>query len=115
RQPRGESVDSPDMSLRPGRRLGPYIILAPIGAGGMGEVYRGRDPRLNREVAIKVLPPSVAQDPERLARFFQEAQAIGCLNHPNIVAVYDVGESDGTTYLVTELLEGETLRQRFSG
>src|SRR6185503_10647917 len=86
--------------------------LAPIGAGGMGEVYRARDPRLTREVAIKVLPATFSQDPDRLKRFEQEAQAAGALNHPNITAVYDFGEHDGAPYIVTELLEGETLRSR---
>ncbi len=98
------------MSLSPGSRLGPYEILAPIGAGGMGEVYRARDPRLGREVAIKVLPGELSADRERLSRFEQEARAAGALNHPNVVAVYDVGTHEGISYLVSELLEGETLR-----
>src|SRR5436309_4529152 len=103
------------MSLSPGTRLGPYEILAPLGAGGMGEVYRARDPRLSREVAIKVLPASFSNDPDRLRRFEQEARAAGILNHPNITAVYDVGTFDGAPYVVTELLEGETLRSRLAG
>jgi serine/threonine protein kinase len=103
------------MPLSTGTRLGPYEILAPIGAGGMGEVYRARDERLKREVAIKVLPPSYSQDADRLRRFEQEAQAAGGLNHPNITAVYDLGSHDGAPYIVTELLEGETLRARLSG
>ncbi|HEV8609725.1 MAG TPA: protein kinase, partial [Thermoanaerobaculia bacterium] len=98
------------MSLSPGSRLGPYEIVAPLGSGGMGEVYRAKDPRLGREVAIKVLPASFSGDPDRLRRFEQEARAAGILNHPNITAVYDVGTFDGSPYVVTELLEGETLR-----
>jgi eukaryotic-like serine/threonine-protein kinase len=98
------------MGLQPGTRLGPYEILAPISAGGMGEVYRARDPRLNRDVAIKVLPQSFATDQDRLRRFEQEARAIAVLNHPNILAIYDTGQHDGAPYLVTELLEGRTLR-----
>jgi serine/threonine protein kinase len=93
-------------------KLGPYEIIAAIGAGGMGEVYRARDTRLGRDVAIKVLPPSFSVDPDRLRRFEQEARAVGALNHPNILAVYDIGAQDGAPYLVTELLEGETLRER---
>jgi Tol biopolymer transport system component len=98
------------MTLAAGSRLGPYEILAPIGAGGMGEVYRAKDPRLGREVAIKVLPPSFSQDADRLRRFEQEAKAAGVLNHPNITAVYDIGSHDDAPYVVQELLEGETLR-----
>ena len=100
------------MALTSGTRLGPYEIVAPLGAGGMGEVYRSRDSRLGREVAIKVLPASFHRDPERLRRFEQEARAAGALNHPNILVVYDVGSHDGAPYLVTELLEGATLRDR---
>ncbi len=103
------------MTLSAGTRLGPYEILAPIGAGGMGEVYRARDERLKREVAIKVLPATFSADADRLKRFEQEAQAAGGLNHPNITAVYDFGSHDGAPYIVTELLEGETLRARMSG
>ncbi len=105
------------MPLSPGSRLGPYEILAPIGAGGMGEVYRAKDPRLGREVAIKVLPSSFSADADRLRRFEQEARAAGILNHPNITAVYDIGanESDGAPYVVSELLEGETLRSALAG
>ena len=100
------------MPLTPGSRLGPYEILAPIGAGGMGEVYRARDPRLGRDVAIKVLPASFSADADRLRRFEQEARAAGVLNHPNITAVHDIGSnsSEGAPYVVQELLEGETLR-----
>jgi len=100
------------MSLPAGTRLGPYEILGPIGSGGMGEVYRARDPRLNREVAIKVLPAAYSRTAERLRRFEQEARAAGTLNHPNILAVYDIGTYEDTPYLVTELLEGSTLRER---
>ncbi len=100
------------MTLSAGAKLGPYEIVAPLGAGGMGEVYRARDERLKRDVAIKVLPATFSQDPDRLKRFEQEAQAAGVLNHPNITAVYDLGTHDGAPYIVTELLEGETLRSR---
>src|SRR3979490_1211063 len=100
------------MALQMGSRLGPYEILSVLGTGGMGEVYRARDTRLNREVAIKVLPAAFSRDTERLRRFGQEAQPAGALNHPNILAVYDVGTHDGMFYVVSELLEGETLRKR---
>ncbi len=100
------------MSFVAETRLGPYKIVALIGSGGMGEVYRARDTRLLRDVALKVLPPSFTNDPERLRRFEQEARAVAALNHPNIVSVYDVGNADGIHYIVSELLEGETLRQR---
>jgi eukaryotic-like serine/threonine-protein kinase len=102
------------MTLPAGCHLGPYEILAPLGAGGMGEVYRAKDPRLGREVAIKVLPASFSQDVERLRRFEHEAKAAGMLNHPNITAVYDVGTHEGAPYVVSELLEGETLRSRLA-
>ena len=100
------------MPMTPGTRMGPYEIVAAIGAGGMGEVYRARDARLGREVAIKVLPASFAADADRLRRFEQEARAAGALNHPNILGVYDIGTHDGAPYVVSELLEGETLRAR---
>ncbi|HWZ86262.1 MAG TPA: protein kinase [Thermoanaerobaculia bacterium] len=105
------------MTLAAGSKLGPYEILGQIGAGGMGEVYRAKDPRLGREVAIKVLPASFSQDADRLRRFEQEARAAGVLNHPNITAVYDIGtnQSDGAPYVVQELLEGETLRSVLAG
>jgi Tol biopolymer transport system component len=102
------------LTLTAGTRLGPYEILSPIGAGGMGEVYRAKDPRLGREVAIKVLPATFSQDSDRLHRFEQEARAAGILNHPNITAVHDIGSANGSPYIVTELLEGETLRARLS-
>ena len=102
------------MTLAAGTKLGPYEILAPIGAGGMGEVYRAKDPRLGRDVAIKVLPVSFSQDADRLKRFEQEARAAGVLNHPGITAVFDIGTEAGSPYIVTELLEGETLRARLS-
>jgi len=95
-----------------GTRLGPYEILAPLGAGGMGEVYRARDTKLERDVAIKVLPDSVAADPEALARFEREAKAVAALSHPNILAIFDYGSEAGVSYAVMELLEGETLRGR---
>ena len=99
------------MSLAPGARLGPYEIVAPIGAGGMGEVFRARDARLGRDVAIKVLPHAVATRTDRLRRFEQEARATAALSHPNVVAVYDVHVEGETPYVVSELLEGETLRE----
>jgi serine/threonine protein kinase len=93
--------------------LGPYELLGSIGAGGMGEVYRARDPRLSREVAIKILPAQFAADPERLRRFEQEARAAAALSHPNILAIYDIGaQANGSPYIVTELLEGDSLRDR---
>src|SRR5438128_2830754 len=98
--------------LSAGTKLGPYEIVAPLGAGGMGEVYRARDTRLGREVAIKVLPESFSKDPDRLRRFEQEARAASQLNHPNIVTVHDFGTHGGAPYVVQELLEGETLRER---
>lgn len=103
------------MSLAPGSKLGPYEIVAALGAGGMGEVYRARDPRLGREVALKILPAGSAGDPERLRRFEQEARATAALNHPNILAVFDIGSQDNAPYIVAELLEGETLRARLVG
>src|SRR5215471_15326734 len=98
-----------------GAKLGPYRILALLGVGGMGEVYRARDPRLGRDVAIKVLPASFSRDAVRLRRFEQEARAAGILNHPNITAVYDIGTHDGAPYVVQELLEGRTLRVVLGG
>src|SRR5580693_1185004 len=103
------------MNLAPGTKLGPYEIVSPLGAGGMGEVYRARDTRLKREVAIKVLPQATSLDPDRLRRFEQEALATAALNHPNILAVFDIGTNEGSPYVVSELLEGETLRERLRG
>ncbi len=99
------------MSLVPGSSLGPYDILAPLGAGGMGEVYRARDTRLQRDVAIKILPPSLAADPSSLMRFEREARAVAALSHPNILAIHDAGQLNGVAYAVTELLEGRNLRE----
>ena len=98
------------MALTPGTKLGPYEIVAPLGAGGMGEVYRARDARLGRDVALKILPESFARDADRLRRFEQEARSVAALNHPNILAVFDVGQDNGSPFLVSELLEGESLR-----
>src|SRR6058998_1989706 len=98
------------MALTSGTRLGPYEIITSLGAGGMGEVYRARDTRLGRDVAIKVLPSSYADNKERLQRFEQEACAAGALNHPNILIVHDIGTHDGAPYIVSELLAGEELR-----
>jgi serine/threonine protein kinase/tetratricopeptide (TPR) repeat protein len=103
------------LSLLPGTRLGPYEIVGQIGVGGMGEVWKAKDSRLGREVAVKVLPPGFADDPERLRRFESEAKALAALSHPNILAVHDVGKHRGSPYLVMELLEGETLRERLRG
>src|SRR5690242_4351277 len=98
------------MMMTDGTQLGPYEVLSRLGAGGMGEVYRARDTRLNREVAIKVLPADFAKDADRLKRFQQEAHATSALNHPNILTVYDIGDHAGAPYIVAELLEGEELR-----
>ena len=102
------------MSLSAGTRLGPYEILSALGAGGMGEVYRAHDTKLNRDVAIKVLLPAVANDPDRLARFSREAQVLASLNHPNIAHIHGLEETDGVTALVLELVEGEDLAQRIA-
>ena len=100
------------MALSAGTRLGPHEILAPLGAGGMGEVYRATDTKLGREVAIKTLPPEVTGDAERLARFQREAHLLASLNHPNIAAIHGLEEADGKPFLVLELVEGEDLQQR---
>src|ERR1700694_3594465 len=102
------------MSLAAGTRLGPYEILAPLGAGGMGEVYRARDTRLDRTVAIKVLPEHLSQKPQLRERFEREARAVSSLNHPHICTLYDIGHQDGIAFLVMEYLEGETLADRLS-
>ena len=103
------------MNLTPGRQLGPYTILSTLGVGGMGEVYRARDTRLDREVAIKVLPAHLSANAESRGRFEREAKAVAALSHPNILAIYDFGHQDDTAYVVTELLEGETLRETLIG
>ena len=102
------------MTLAAGTKLGPYEIVAPLGAGGMGEVYRARDSKLARDVAVKVLPEKLSQDPDALARFEREARAVAALSHPNILAIFDLGLQEGRSYAVTELLDGETLRERLS-
>ena len=103
------------MTLTAGTRLGPYEVLAPLGAGGMGEVYRARDTRLEREVAIKVLPAELASDAERLKRFEKEARSASALNHPNIVTIYDIGSEGGISYIAMERVEGATLRELLAG
>jgi serine/threonine protein kinase len=102
------------MALMPGTKLGPYEIVALVGAGGMGEVYRARDPRLQRVVAIKVLPTAFSSDAERLQRFQLEARVLSALNHPNLLAVFDVGAQDNVHYLVSDYLEGKTLREKMN-
>ena len=99
------------MTLNAGTKLGPYEIVSPLGAGGMGEVYRARDTRLGRDVAVKVLPPDFATDSQRRSRFEQEARAASALNHPNIVTVHDVGSADGHLYVAMELVDGRSLRE----
>jgi Tol biopolymer transport system component len=103
------------LTLSAGTKLGPYEILSPLGAGGMGEVYRAKDSRLKRDVAVKVLPASMSSDAERLRRFESEAEAASALNHPNILSIFDIGTEDGAPYIVSELLEGETLRAKLAG
>src|ERR1700687_704674 len=100
------------MALQAGTRLGLYEILSILGAGGMGEVYRAKDTKLGRDVAVKVLPEAFAFDPERVARFKREAQVLASLNHPHIAALYGMEEADGRHFLITELVEGETLAER---
>src|SRR5437016_1087705 len=102
------------MALAAGTRLGPYEILAAIGAGGMGEVYRARDTKLGRDVALKILPDTFAQDPARVARFGREAQLLASLNHPHIGAIYGLDDVHGQTFLVLELIDGETLAHRIA-
>ena len=105
---------SASMTLTQGSRLGAYQVLSKLGEGGMGQVYRAHDTKLGRDVAIKIMPASVAGDPDRLARFEREAQAVASLSHPNIVAVFEFGAHEGQPFVVMELLEGETLRERLS-
>ncbi|MFZ0561847.1 MAG: protein kinase, partial [Terriglobales bacterium] len=100
------------MALASGTKLGPYDLQSLLGAGGMGEVYRARDARLDRIVAIKVLPATFSADTARLQRFMQEARSAAALNHPNILSIFDIGEERGAPYIVSELLEGQTLRER---
>ena len=107
-----ESNPRKSMPLAAGLRLGPYEILAPLGAGGMGEVYRARDSKLARDIAVKVLPAGTTSDPAALARFEREARAVAQRSHPNILSIYDFGSADGVAYAAMELLSGETLRQR---
>src|ERR1700674_654129 len=103
------------MALTGGTKLGPYEILSPLGAGGMGEVYRARDTKLGRDVAVKVLPSHLSENPELKQRFEREARAVAALSHPNILAIFDFGQQGATAYSVTELLDGETLRSRLVG
>src|SRR5260221_8270431 len=103
------------MGLPAGTKVGNYEIVAPLGAGGMGEVYRARDNSLQREVAVKILPASFSKAVDRLRRFTQEAQATAALNHPNILSVYQIGQEDGAPYIVSELLEGQSLRDVLRG
>src|SRR6266853_1003541 len=100
------------MPITPGSRIGPYEVIAPLGEGGMGVVFRGRDTRLNRDVALKLLPDHFANDPDRLARFQREAQLLASLNHPNIAQIYGLEESANTRCIVMELVDGETLQER---
>ena len=102
------------MPLTPGTRLGHYEIVSAIGAGGMGEVYRARDPRLDRDVAIKVLSADLARDPAALARFEREAMSVARLSHPNILSIFEFAREGGTAFVVTELVDGETLRARLA-
>src|SRR5262249_32731755 len=106
------SIIAATMPLAPATRLGPYEILTPLGVGGMGEVYRARDTRLDRSVAIKVLPDHLSADPVRKQRFEREAKTISSLNHPHICVLYDIGRQDGIDFLVMECVEGETLAKR---
>src|SRR5215510_3188068 len=102
------------MPLSAGTRLGSYEVLAPLGAGGMGEVYRARDAKLDRQVAIKVLPPQLGESPTALARFEREAKAVAALSHPNVLSIFDFGRDGTTVFAVMELLDGETLRQKLA-
>src|SRR5215831_13953246 len=102
------------MSLQIGQQLGSYEITSLIGKGGMGEVWRARDTKLKREVAIKILPDEFSRDPDRLSRFQREAETLASLNHPNIAAIYDLQEANGCRFLILELIEGETLADRIA-
>ena len=102
------------MAITPGARLGPYKILSTLGAGGMGEVYRAADTQLKRDVAVKVLPPALASDPDRLARFQREAEVLASLNHPHIAHIYGLEDADGVKALVMELVDGVTLADRIA-
>src|SRR5438552_11693004 len=103
------------MTVAPGTRLDRYEIISPLGAGGMGEVYLALDTRLDRRVALKLLPVQFTQDADRVRRFVQEAKAASALNHPNIITIHEIGEAQGTHYIATEFIDGETLRQRLAG
>src|SRR5438132_11434947 len=103
--------DIKETTIGAGKTIAQYTIVSKIGEGGMGEVYRARDPKLGRDVAIKVLPAAFSENSERLRRFEQEAQAVGALNHPNRLSIYHIGIHEGAPYIVSELLEGETLRE----
>src|SRR5215217_1150777 len=102
------------MNLAAGTRLGPYEVLSPLGAGGMGEVYRAHDSRLNRDVALKILPDAFASDPDRLARFTREAQTLAAFNHPHIAHIHGLEDAGGVRALVMELVEGEELTERIA-
>jgi serine/threonine protein kinase len=108
------AVGAGDMTLTPGSRLGPYDVLERLGVGGMGEVYRARDSKLNRDVALKILPEAFASDPERLSRFTREAQSLAALNHPNVAQIFGLEESEGLPALVMEMVEGEDLSVRIA-
>jgi serine/threonine protein kinase len=101
--------------LEPGTKLGHYEIRSPLGAGGMGEVYLAQDTRLDRKVALKILPDAVAADPDRMKRFVQEARTASGLNHPNIITIYEINQIDSTPFIAAEFIEGETLRERMRG
>src|SRR6266540_3356277 len=103
------------MTISAGTHIGPFEVVTLLGVGGMGSVYRAHDPRLRRDVAIKVVLPAFAADPDRLQRFEREALAVARLDHPNILAIHDIGTQEGSPYLVTELLEGMTLREKMNG
>ena len=109
-----DPYNPPCLALTPGSRIGPYQLASRIGVGGMGEVYQARDTTLNRQVAIKVLPPAVANDPDRLARFRREAQVLASLNHPHIAQIHGFEEADGVRALVMELVDGPTLADRIA-